>query len=44
MARTTTKLSFREKCGYAVGDASANFVFQILLIFQAGFYLSLIHI
>lgn len=38
MSRTTTKLSFGEKCGYAAGDASANFVFQILLIFQAGFY------
>lgn len=34
----TTKLSFVEKAGYAVGDASANFVFQLLLIFQAGFY------
>lgn len=32
------KLSFVEKSGYAVGDASANFVFQILLVFQAGFY------
>jgi Na+/melibiose symporter-like transporter len=33
-----TRLSFKEKAGYAAGDASANFVFQILLIFQAGFY------
>jgi len=32
------KLSFREKAGYSVSDASANFVFQILIIFQAGFY------
>jgi Na+/melibiose symporter-like transporter len=32
------RLSFKEKAGYAVGDASANFVFQILLVFQAGFY------
>ncbi|MFN3410041.1 MAG: MFS transporter [Limisphaerales bacterium] len=32
------KLSFREKAGYSLGDASANFVFQILIVFQAGFY------
>ncbi|HUF08908.1 MAG TPA: MFS transporter [Rhodothermales bacterium] len=32
------KLSFKEKAGYSVSDASANFVFQILIIFQAGFY------
>ena len=32
------KLSFKEKAGYSLGDASANFVFQILIIFQAGFY------
>ena len=32
------KLSFREKAGYSASDASANFVFQILIIFQAGFY------
>src|SRR5690606_30958525 len=38
MSEITSKLSFREKAGYAVGDASANFVFQILIIFQSGFY------
>jgi glycoside/pentoside/hexuronide:cation symporter, GPH family len=38
MAETSSKLSFREKAGYAVGDASANFVFQILIVFQTGFY------
>jgi Na+/melibiose symporter-like transporter len=32
------KLPFREKVGYAFGDASANFVFQTMLIFQLGFY------
>lgn len=32
------KLSFREKAGYSLGDASANLVFQLLIIFQAGFY------
>ncbi len=31
-------LSFREKAGYSLSDASANFVFQLLIIFQAGFY------
>lgn len=38
MSSSTAKLSFREKAGYSVGDVSANFVFQILLVFQAGFY------
>ncbi len=38
MSEFSTKLSFKEKAGYAVGDASANFVFQILIVFQAGFY------
>jgi Na+/melibiose symporter-like transporter len=35
---THVKLSFREKVGYSLSDASANFVFQLLVIFQAGFY------
>lgn len=38
MTQPIQKLSFREKAGYSLGDASANFVFQILIIFQAGFY------
>src|SRR5690606_37224167 len=38
MSKTTTKLSFAEKAGYATGDVPANFVFQILIMFQAGFY------
>jgi len=32
------KLSFREKAGYSLGDASANFVFQTMIMFQMGFY------
>lgn len=32
------KLSFREKAGYSLGDASANFVFQTMILFQMGFY------
>ncbi len=35
---TSVKLSFREKAGYALGDAGANFVFQTLMIFQMTFY------
>jgi Na+/melibiose symporter-like transporter len=38
MTHATQKLPFREKAGYSLGDASANFVFQILIVFQAGFY------
>jgi glycoside/pentoside/hexuronide:cation symporter, GPH family len=38
MSQTAQKLPFREKVGYSFGDASANFVFQILIVFQAGFY------
>jgi glycoside/pentoside/hexuronide:cation symporter, GPH family len=44
MTDSTHKLSFREKAGYAVGDAAANFVFQLLLVFQAGFYTDLMGI
>ena len=35
---THLKLSVREKVGYSLSDASANFVFQLLIVFQAGFY------
>lgn len=38
MQPTTYKLSVKEKVGYSVTDASANFLFQILIVFQAGFY------
>jgi Na+/melibiose symporter-like transporter len=27
-----------EKLGYSLGDCSANFVFQIMIMFQLGFY------
>lgn len=35
---TNVKLSFREKAGYSLGDAGANFVFQTMIVFQAAFY------
>ena len=38
MPPETGKLSIKEKIGYSVGDASANFVFQTMLIFQLSFY------
>ncbi|MDP0499129.1 MAG: MFS transporter [Verrucomicrobiota bacterium JB022] len=38
MTDAAHKLRFREKAGYSLGDASANFVFQTLLIFQSYFY------
>ena len=38
MSTTSAKLSFREKACYSLGDASANFVFQTMIIFQMGFY------
>jgi glycoside/pentoside/hexuronide:cation symporter, GPH family len=38
MPHFTQKLSFREKVGYSLGDASANFVFQILMFFSFTFY------
>ena len=33
-----TKLSVKEKFGYSLGDAAANFVFQSLIVFQLSFY------
>jgi Na+/melibiose symporter-like transporter len=38
MEANTQKVSFREKLGYSFGDGSANFVFQIMVMFQLGFY------
>lgn len=38
MDHFTQKLSVREKLGYSLGDASANFVFQILMFFSFTFY------
>lgn len=35
---TNVKLSFREKAGYSLGDAGANFVFQMMIVFQTAFY------
>jgi len=32
------KLSFREKAGYSLGDAGANFVFQVLMAYQFYFF------
>lgn len=38
MNTTNGKLSFWEKAGYSLSDASANFVFQMLMVYQVGFY------
>lgn len=38
MSHFKQKLSFGEKVGYSLGDASANFVFQILMFFSFTFY------
>lgn len=32
------RLSVREKVGYGIGDAAANFIFQTMIIFQLAFY------
>jgi glycoside/pentoside/hexuronide:cation symporter, GPH family len=41
---TNVKLSFREKAGYSLSDASANFVFQMFIIFPTAFYVDTIGI
>jgi glycoside/pentoside/hexuronide:cation symporter, GPH family len=38
MAQDTSKITVKEKVGYAFGDAAANFVFQTMLVFQLAFY------
>jgi glycoside/pentoside/hexuronide:cation symporter, GPH family len=38
MAEFHQKLSFREKAGYAVGDAATNFFFQSMILYQNRFY------
>src|SRR5690606_29052094 len=38
MTEPVQRLSFREKAGYSLGDSSANFVFQTLLMYQMFFY------
>jgi hypothetical protein len=32
------KISWKEKAGYGIGDAAANFIFQAMLVFQLAFY------
>ena len=44
MNSANTKLSFREKAGYSLGDASANFVFQMFLVFPTAFYVDVMGI
>lgn len=34
----TEKLSIKEKVGYSLGDAAANFIFQTMMVFQLSFY------
>ena len=38
MAQEHERLSVREKAGYGIGDAAANFIFQTMLVFQLAFY------
>ncbi len=38
MPQGTERLSVREKVGYGIGDAAANFIFQTMVMFQLAFY------
>jgi GPH family glycoside/pentoside/hexuronide:cation symporter len=38
MALEQERLSIKEKVGYGIGDAAANFIFQTMIIFQLAFY------
>lgn len=38
MAAFVERLTVREKMGYGIGDAAANFIFQAMLVFQLAFY------
>jgi Na+/melibiose symporter-like transporter len=38
MSTTVTKLSFREKIGYSLGDVATNFFFQSMILYQNRFY------
>lgn len=38
MSADVHKLSIREKVGYSLGDAAANFVFMTMILFQSNFY------
>ena len=40
MSHNSNKLSIREKFGYSLSDASANFVFQFLIFYQQPFFQS----
>ena len=44
MTDAVKKLSFREKAGYSLSDASANFVFQMFIVFPTAFYIDTIGI
>ena len=35
---SSQKISLGEKVGYSLGDAAANLVFQMMMIFQLKFY------
>lgn len=38
MSERSPQLTFREKAGYSLGDAAANFVFMTMILFQSNFY------
>jgi glycoside/pentoside/hexuronide:cation symporter, GPH family len=38
MSLEQERLSIKEKVGYGIGDAAANFIFQTMIIFQLAFY------
>lgn len=38
MSSQSERLSVKEKIGYGIGDAAANFIFQTMVIFQLAFY------
>ncbi|MGA2446325.1 MAG: MFS transporter [Opitutaceae bacterium] len=38
MSNPAQRLSFREKAGYALGDAATNFFFQAMILYQGRFY------
>jgi len=37
MAPEQERLSIKEKVGYGIGDAAANFIFQTMIIFRLAF-------
>jgi GPH family glycoside/pentoside/hexuronide:cation symporter len=38
MSTSAHRLSFKEKAGYALGDAATNFFFQAMILYQTRFY------